>query len=204
NIDDLGLDAAGIRFAPQGIAVDKHLRTTNKKVYAIGDVIGDAKSTHGASHHAGLVVRNALFRHAVAIDRRVIPRVTFTDPELAHVGLLEDEARAHCGAIRILRWPYRENDRGLTSAATDGHMKVVTDRSGGILGATIAGAAASENIAAWALAIGQKLKIGAFAGLIVPYPTYAEVGKRAAIAYFMQGLTSGRVRRIIAWLRRLV
>jgi len=202
NVDDLNLEAAGIRYDSQGIAVDKRLRTANKKVYAIGDVIGGAKFAHIANHHASLVVRNALFRHPVAINAGAIPRVIFTDPELAQVGFLEDEARRHAGAIRILRWPYRENDRAVTAAATDGHIKVITDRRGGILGATIVGAAAGENISAWALAIGQKLNIGAFAGLVVPYPTYAEVGKRAAITYFMRGLTSTRVRRIIGWLRR--
>ena len=129
--------------------------------------------------------------------------MTYTDPELAQVGLLEDEARAHAGAIRVLRWPYRENDRALATGATNGHIKVITDRRGDILGATIVGAKASENIAAWTLAINQKLNIRAFAGLIVPYPTYAEVGKRAAMTYFMRGLTSPQVRRIIGWLRRL-
>jgi pyruvate/2-oxoglutarate dehydrogenase complex dihydrolipoamide dehydrogenase (E3) component len=202
NIDDLDLDAAGIRHEPQRIVVDKRLRTTNKNVYAIGDVIGGPRFTHVATHHAGLVVRNALFRHPVAVDLRAIPRVIFTDPELAQVGLLEDEARAHAGAIRILRWPYRENDRAAATGATNGHIKVITDRRGDILGATIVGARASENIATWALAIGQRLNIAAFAGLTVPYPTYAEVGKRAAITYFMRGLTSARVRRIIEWLRR--
>ena len=202
NIEDLGLDAAGIRHEPRGIVVDKYLRTRNKKVYAIGDVMGGPKFAHVASHHAGLVVRNALFRSKVALDRRALPWVIYTDPELAQIGFLEDEARARAGAIRILRWPYRENDRAVAAGATDGHIKVITDRRGGILGVTIVGAAASENIAIWSLAVGQKLKIGALAGLIAPLPTYAEVGKRAAITYFMRGLTTSRVRRIIGWLRR--
>jgi pyruvate/2-oxoglutarate dehydrogenase complex dihydrolipoamide dehydrogenase (E3) component len=202
NIENLELEKAGIRQAPQGVVVDKRLRTTNKKVYAIGDVIGGAKFTHVAIHQAGLVVRNALFRHSVAIDHRIIPRVTFTDPELAQVGLLEDKARARTGSIRILRWPYRENDRAVTAATGDGQIKVITDQRGGILGATIVGAGASENITTWALAISQRLQIGALAGLVVPYPTYAEVGKRAAISYFMRGLTTAPVRRIIGWLRR--
>jgi pyruvate/2-oxoglutarate dehydrogenase complex dihydrolipoamide dehydrogenase (E3) component len=202
NIEDLDLDAAGIRHEPHGIVVDKYLRTRNKKVYAIGDVVGGPKFTHVANHHAGLVVRNALFRNKVAIDRRTLPWVIYTDPELAQIGFLEDEARAHAGAISILRWPYRENDRAVATGATNGHVKVITDRRGGILGVTIVGAAASENIAIWSLAVGQKLKIGALAGLIVPLPTYAEVGKRAAITYFMRGLTSSRVRRIIVLLRR--
>jgi pyruvate/2-oxoglutarate dehydrogenase complex dihydrolipoamide dehydrogenase (E3) component len=202
NVDDLDLDAARIRHGDDGIVVDEGLRTTNKDVYAIGDVIGGARFAHAASHHAGLVVRNALFRHPITVDHRAVPRITFTDPELAQVGLTEEEARARAGAIRILRWPYRENDRAVTVAATEGHIKIITDRPGTILGATIVGAAASENIAVWALAIGQKLNISALAGVVLPYPTYAEAGKRAAITYFMGGLTSSRVHRIIGWLRR--
>ena len=138
----------------------------------------------------------------VSADRLSVPWVTYTDPELAQVGLIEDEARAHAGVIRVLRSPYRENDRALATGATNGHIKVITDRQGDILGATIVGAGAGENIAAWALAINQRLNIEAIAGVIVPYPTYAEVGKRAAMTYFTRGLTSPLVRRIIGWLRR--
>ncbi len=202
NIEELNLDAAGIRHAPHGIVVDKYLRTSNNNVYAIGDVVGGPKFAHVANHHAGLVVRNALFRRKLALDRRAIPWVISTDPELAQIGFLEDEARKHAGAIRILRWPYMENDRAIIANATNGHIKVITDRGGGILGVTIVGAGAGENIATWSLAIGKKLKINALAGLIVPYPAFGEVGKRAAITYFMWGLTSSRVRRIIGWLRR--
>jgi pyruvate/2-oxoglutarate dehydrogenase complex dihydrolipoamide dehydrogenase (E3) component len=121
---------------------------------------------------------------------------------LAQVGLSEDEARAQSGIIRVLRASYRENDRAQATGATNGHIKIITDRRGDILGATIVGAGAAENIAAWALAINQKLNIDALAGVIVPYPTYAEVGKRAAMTYFTRGLTSPLVRRIIGWLRR--
>jgi pyruvate/2-oxoglutarate dehydrogenase complex dihydrolipoamide dehydrogenase (E3) component len=202
NIEELNLDAAGIRHEPRGIVIDRYLRTSNKKVYAIGDVVGGPRFAHVATHHAGLAVRNALFRHKIALDRRAIPWVISTDPELAQIGFLEDEARKHAGTIRILRWPYMENDRAITANVTNGHIKVITDRRGGILGVTIVGAAAAENIAVWSLAIGKKLKIDALAGLIVPYPTFGEVGKRAAITYFMRGLTSSRVRRIIGWLRR--
>jgi len=138
----------------------------------------------------------------VRADQYAAPSVTYTDPELAHVGLIEDEARAHSGVIRVLRWPYSENDRAQATGATKGHIKIVTDRRGQILGATIVGAGAAENITAWALAINQKLNIEAFAAVIVPYPTYAEVGKRAAMTYFTRGLTSPLVRRTIGWLRR--
>ena len=202
NLENLDLDAAGIRYGPNGIAVDRRLRTSNKQVYAIGDVTDGPKFTHLANHHAGLVIRHALFRTPVRADRLCVPWVTYTDPELAQAGLIEHEARAHSGIIRVLRAPYRENDRALATGATNGHIKIVTDRRGDILGATIVGAGAAENIAAWALAINQKLNIDAFAGVIVPYPTYAEVGKRAAMTYFTRGLTSPLVRRIIGGLRR--
>jgi pyruvate/2-oxoglutarate dehydrogenase complex dihydrolipoamide dehydrogenase (E3) component len=202
NLESLDLDAAGIRYEPTGITVDRRLRTSNKHVYAIGDVTDAPKFAHVAHHHAGLVIRHALFRTPVRADRDVIPQVTYTDPELAQVGLREDEARAHSGVIRVLRWPYRENDRAQTTGATAGHIKIVTDRRGAILGATIVGAQAAENITAWTLAINQKLNIDAFAGVIIPYPSYAEVGKRAAMTYFTRGLTSPLVRRIIGWLRR--
>src|SRR5579862_648891 len=203
NVEALDLDLAGIRHEPHGIDVDRRLRTTNKRVYAIGDVTIGPKSTHLAIYHAELVVRHAMFRQHVSLDHHAIPTVTHTDPELAQVGYIEDEARAHAGAIRVLRSPYRENHRALATEATNGHIKVITDRRGDILGATIVGAGAGELIAAWTLAIGQKLNIRAFAGLIVPYPAYGEVGKRAAMTYFMRGLTSNQVRRIIGWLRRL-
>ena len=202
NIDDLDLNAARIRHGRDGIVVDKRLRTTNKRIYAIGDVIGGPKSVHLASHQAGLVVRNALFRHPVAVEHRAAASITYTDPEIARIGLSEQEARAQARAIRILRWPYRENDRAAATGTTAGHIKVITDAGGQILGATIVGAQAGESIALWALALGQRLPIAAMAGLLAPYPTYAEVGKRAAITYFMRGLTSARVRRIIGWLRR--
>ncbi len=130
NIEGLDLGAAGIRHEPNGVVVDGKLRTTNKHVYAIGDVIDGPKFTHIANHHANLVVRHALFRVAGRIDRHAMPRVIFTSPELAQVGLLEDEARARAGAIRVLRWAYRENERAQTTAATDGHIKVITDRRG--------------------------------------------------------------------------
>jgi pyruvate/2-oxoglutarate dehydrogenase complex dihydrolipoamide dehydrogenase (E3) component len=203
NVEDLDLDAGRIRYEPRGIIVDKRMRTTNRCVYAVGDVVAGPKSPQLASYHAELVVRHALFRQQVSADHRAVPTVTHTDPELAQVGLLEDEARAHSGAIRVLRWPYRENDRAQCTQATNGHIKVITDRRGDILGATIVGPEAGENIVAWTLAVGQKLNISAFAGLVVPYPAYAEVGKRAAMTYFMRGLTSSWVRRIMGWLRRL-
>jgi pyruvate/2-oxoglutarate dehydrogenase complex dihydrolipoamide dehydrogenase (E3) component len=202
NVDGLGLEAAGIAFEPRGIRVNKGLKTTNRRVYAIGDVVqGALQFTHVANYHAGLVIRNALFRLPVNPAYGVIPWVTYTDPELAQVGLREEEARQQHGAIRVLRWPYHENDRAQTERATHGHIKIVTAPNGRILGATIVGAHAGELITTWTLAIGNGLKVGALLGTVVPYPTLAEVGKRAATSYYLPSLTSPWVRRIIGFLR---
>jgi pyruvate/2-oxoglutarate dehydrogenase complex dihydrolipoamide dehydrogenase (E3) component len=203
NIDELDLKAAGIGRGPHGIVLDKRLRTSNKRIYAIGDAAGGPQFTHVANYHAGLVIRHALLRVPVVANHGAVPRVTYTEPQLAHVGLTEHEAQAGKRAVRILRWPYHDNDRAQTERATEGHIKVVVDPKGQILGATIVGANASEIIVTWALALSQKLNIRAIAGLIVPYPTYAEVGKRAAITYFTPSLTSTWVRRIMGWLRWL-
>jgi pyruvate/2-oxoglutarate dehydrogenase complex dihydrolipoamide dehydrogenase (E3) component len=203
NVADLGLDRAGIKFDPRGIVVDKRLRTTNARVYAIGDVAGGLQFTHVANYHAGLVVRHALFRLPVAASNDALPRVTFTDPELAHVGLSEAEARARRYKFQVLRWPYHQNDRAQAERTTEGHIKVVTTRGGRILGATIVGHNAGELIATWSLAVGQRLNIRAVATTVLPYPTLSEIGKRAAITRYTASLTSPMVRRIMAWLRRL-
>jgi pyruvate/2-oxoglutarate dehydrogenase complex dihydrolipoamide dehydrogenase (E3) component len=203
NVVGLGLDAAGIKFDEHGIAVDKALKTSNRRVYAIGDVTGEPQPAHVAEQQAALVVRNALFRLPVRFDPAGAPRVTFTDPELAQTGLTEAVARGRRHRIRVLRWPYRENDRAHAEGEVRGHIKVVTNARGRILGATIVGARAGELITAWTLAIGQGLNIRALAGIVVPYPTLAEIGKWAAATYLMTGSTSPWVRRIIAMVRRL-
>lgn len=202
-VDGLALEAAGIEYDARGIKVGKGLRTTNKRVYAVGDVAGGPQFTHAANYHAGLVIRNALFRLPVRARAEDIPWVTYTDPELAQVGLTEAEAAKRRFKINVLRWPYHENDRAQAERDTQGHIKVITDKRGRILGATIVGAQAGELISTWTLAISQRLNIRAFAGFVVPYPTLAEIGKRAAITFFTPSLTGRWVRRIIGLLRRL-
>ena len=202
HVDDLGLEQAGIAYTRGGITVDKRMRTTNKRVYAIGDAAGGGQFTHLANYHARLVIRQALFRLPVWANADTVPWVTFTEPELAHVGLSEADVRKRKYRFRVLRWPYHENDRAQAERATDGHIKVITTSRGRVLGATIVGRNAGELIATWSLAVGRRLNIRAIAGTILPYPTFAEVGKRAAMTYFGRGLTSPAVRRIIAWLRR--
>ena len=202
NIDELELDAAGIRH-------DQNLyRGRPASAHDQQECLRDRRCDRGAEirercQSARRPCGAQRTVPAIRIRRlRAIPRVIFTDPQLAQVGLLENEARALAKDVRILRWPYRENDRAVTAGAVNGHIKIITDSKGDVLGATIVGAQAGENIATWALAIGQKLNIAALSGLVVPYPSYGEVGKRAAITYFMRGLTNTRVRRIMGWLRR--
>jgi pyruvate/2-oxoglutarate dehydrogenase complex dihydrolipoamide dehydrogenase (E3) component len=202
-VEALDLKAAGIASGPEGIKVDKRLLTTNRRVYAIGDVTGGPQLTHVSNYHAGLVIRHALFRLPVDRHAGVIPAVVYTDPELAQVGLTADQARAQHRSIQVLRWPYDENDRAQTERDTCGRIKVVTTRHGRILGATVVGAQAGELITTWTLAVAQNLNIRVLAGLVVPYPTLSEVGKRAAMTYFMPNLTNPWVQRIIGVLRRL-
>jgi pyruvate/2-oxoglutarate dehydrogenase complex dihydrolipoamide dehydrogenase (E3) component len=202
NLNGLDLDAARIKHEADGIVVNKNFGTSNKRVYAIGDVVGPPRLTHAANVQAVQLVRHLLFRLPVKLIGEEIPRVTFTDPELAHVGLTDMQARERHGTIRVLRWPYHENDRAQAEGETCGHIKVVTDQKGLILGATIVGAAAGEQIAAWTLAMNHGLNIRAFADLVVPYPTYSEIGKRAAITFFTPRLTSSWLRRILGFLRR--
>lgn len=201
-VDGLDLEAAGIRHDRSGIVVNRKLKTSNRRVYAIGDcVAGRLKFTHAANYHAGLVIRNALFRLPVRVNNDAVPWVTFTEPELAHAGLTEAQARARRMNIRVARWPYHENDRAQTERETHGHIKVITTRKGRIVGATIVGAQAGELIGMWTLAIARGLNIRAFTGIVLPYPTLAELGKRAAIDFFAPSLTGPWVRRIIGWMR---
>jgi pyruvate/2-oxoglutarate dehydrogenase complex dihydrolipoamide dehydrogenase (E3) component len=201
-IDGLDLDAAGIRHDRSGIVVNRKLKTRNRRVYAIGDcAAGQLQFTHAANYHAGLVIRNALFRLPVRVNNNAVPWVTYTEPELAHIGLTEKQARASRLKIRVARWPYYDNDRAQTERDTHGHIKVITTRKGKIVGATIVGAQAGELIGMWTLAIAQGLNIQSFTEIVLPYPTLSELGKRAAIDFLAPGLTSPWVRRIIGWLR---
>ena len=202
NIEGLELDAAGITYNDKGVAVGKDLKSSNKRVYAIGDVAGGPQFTHAANYHAGIVLRNALFRLPVRVRDDALPWVTFTDPELAQVGLTEREARAQHKMVRVLRWPYHENDRAQAEHTTHGHIKVITRPNGRILGCTIVGAQAGELITAWTLALSRGLNIRHMTEIVVPYPTLSEIGKRAAISYFSPSLTNPRLRGLIGFLRR--
>jgi pyruvate/2-oxoglutarate dehydrogenase complex dihydrolipoamide dehydrogenase (E3) component len=201
-VDDLGLDAAGVAYGAKGIEVDARLRTTNRRIFAIGDVAGPYPFTHMAGYQAGIVLRNALFRLPARADYRAVPWVTYTDPELAQVGMTEARARAAGHAVRVLRWPFAENDRARAERDTHGLVKAIVSRRGRVLGAGIVGPHAGELIQTWELAIRARLKVGAIAALIVPYPTLAEVNKRAAGGFYTPKLFSDRTRRLVRLLAR--
>ncbi len=201
NIEDLGLEAAGVTFERTGIMVDERLRTSNRKIFAIGDVAGGLQFTHVAGYHAGMVIRNALFRIPAKVDLSAVPWVTYTDPELAHVGLSEAAARQRFGArVKVLTWPLAENDRARAERDTRGFIKVVVGRKGKILGASIVGAGAGDLLQPWVLALSQGMKIGAFTSMIAPYPTRGEISKRAAGDYYTPTLFSRRTRLLVRFL----
>ena len=203
NLADLNLEAARVDYSPKGITVDRGLRTSNRKIYAIGDVTGGLQFTHVAGHHAGVIIRSALFRlPAKAKKTAHIPWVTYTDPELAHVGLREEAARALHGDINILRFPFAENDRAQAERNADGMIKIVTARNGKILGVSMVGPHAGDLLQPWVMAVSQGLKIGTMAGTIWPYPTFGEVGARAAGSYFIPKLFTDRTRAIVRFLTK--
>ncbi len=203
NIEDLSLDAAGIDSSPAGITVDRGLRTSNKRAFAIGDVTGGPLFTHVAGYHAGVVIRRALFRTPAKIDHSAIPRVTYTDPELAQIGLTEDEAKAQNIKVKIVDWPLADNDRAMAERLDHGLVKIICAPNGKILGAGLVGPSAGELMAPLILAISQGMKIGAFASLIIPYPTLGEVPKRAAGSWYTPMLYSNRTKMLVKLLSKL-
>lgn len=203
NVASLALDIAGVETDKGGIKVDARLRTTNGKIFALGDCVsGGPQFTHAAGYQAGIVIRNLIFRLPAKVDYSALPRVTYAAPELASVGLSEAEARTMHGDIRILRWAYAENDRARAERDLHGHVKAIVTPKGVILGATILGASAGELIQPWVLAMSQKLKIGALANMIAPYPTLGEVTKRAAGSFYTPQLFSARTKRVVKFLLR--
>ena len=202
NLADLGLDAAGVVHTPQGIKVNAKLGTSNRRVMAIGDVTGGLQFTHVANYHAGIVIRRALFRVPAKVNADLVPWVTYTDPEIANVGLTEAVAKERGLRISVYRWPYAENDRAQAERETEGLVKVICDGRGKILGCGIVGAHAGELIQMWSLALSQGLKISAMTQWISPYPTLSEVNKRVAFGYLAGKASSPAVRKLLNFLRK--
>ncbi|SMH49752.1 NAD(P)/FAD-dependent oxidoreductase [Maritimibacter sp. HL-12] len=204
-IDGLDLDKAGVETTQAGVKVDDRLRSTNRRVYAIGDVAGGMQFTHVAGYHAGVIVRSMLFGLPAKARTEHIPRVTYTAPELAQVGLTEAEARAaHGAALEVVRADFAGNDRAVATRRTEGFLKVMVCK-GRPVGATLVGPEAGEHIALWALALSARLKMSAIAGMVAPYPTMGEISKRAAGTYFSPRLFDNpNVKRLVRAVQRFV
>jgi pyruvate/2-oxoglutarate dehydrogenase complex dihydrolipoamide dehydrogenase (E3) component len=179
------------------------LRTSNKKVYAIGDVAGGMQFTHLAGYHASVVIRSILFGLPSKARTAHIPWATYTDPELAQVGLTEEQARkTHGSRVEVVRFNYDHNDRAIAERKTQGFIKVMVVR-GRPVGASIVGVQAGELISLWALALANGLKMSQIAAMVAPYPTIGEINKRAAGAYFSPRLFDNpRIKQVVGLVQR--
>ncbi|MDP1874668.1 NAD(P)/FAD-dependent oxidoreductase [Phenylobacterium sp.] len=203
-LDALNLAAAGIERDRNGVVTDRSLRSSNRRVYAVGDAAGRGQFTHLAGAHAGLVVRRAIFGLPVNADSLANPRVTYADPELAAVGLSEAEARkVHGDDIRVETFDFAGNDRAIAEGDTRGMGKLVTTAKGKVLGVTLVGRHAGDHIALWALVLSASLKLSQVTGMIAPYPTRGEISKRLAGQWYTPALFSPRTRKVVSILKRL-
>jgi pyruvate/2-oxoglutarate dehydrogenase complex dihydrolipoamide dehydrogenase (E3) component len=204
NVESLNLAAAGIMSSARGIVVDQHLRTHNKRVFAIGDVAeGAPQFTHSANYQAGLVIRQALFRLPAKADWRYMPWVSYTDPELAQLGLHEAAARAAGHEVTIWRWPMAQNDRAIAERCPQGLIKLVVEKGGRVLGVSIIGAQAGELLQSWAPVIEGRVKLRHLASQITAYPTLSEVNKRVAASYFSGKIFGPKSRALVKALLKL-
>ena len=204
-VDGLDLEKAGVEYDARGIKTDDRLRTSNKKIFAVGDCRGGLQFTHAAAYDAGIVIRNALFKSRAKADYSLIPWVTYTDPEVAHVGLTEEQAIAAHGSAKVktVRFDYQENDRARAERVTHGFVKVSLGKGGKILGASIVGKQAGELLQPWVLAMTEGLTIKAFTRLVAPYPTLGEINKRVASEYYRDTLFSGKTKALVKFLQVL-
>lgn len=203
NVEGLGLEKIGVASDKKGVSVDDYLRSTARHVWACGDVTGKYLFTHVAEYQARLLVGNILFPFARKADYRVVPWTTFTDPEVARVGLTEAEAREHHGdRIEVYRHSFEDVDRAVAEGESLGVVKVVCDGKGQILGAHILGAQAGDLIQPLVLAMKQKVPIRRISQTIHAYPTFVEVNRRAADHYYRKKLFEGRIGSLLrAWVR---
>src|SRR5215831_6280650 len=204
-VDGLELENAGVQYSPRGIAVDDRLRSNIKHIYAAGDVTGGYQFTHYAGWQAFEAVRNTLLPGSSSGVTDLVPWVTFTDPEVAHVGLSEQEAIARFGgSARVHRWNMDRVDRAVCENDTSGFIKIITKEDGTIVGATIIAARAGETIVELIVAMKEKVKISELAGAIHPYPTYSTAVQQMAADIAVDDLLSGASGKVVRALSRIV
>ncbi|MEE8390403.1 MAG: FAD-dependent oxidoreductase, partial [Anaerolineae bacterium] len=205
NVDDLDLDKAGVAYSAKGIQVDDHLHASRRHIYAAGDCTGSHQFTHYAGWQAFLAVRNALLPGASKGVTDLVPWTTFTDPEVAHVGLTEGQARARFGdKVMICEWPMERVDRARAEGDTAGFVKLVHKQDGTLLGTTIVAGRGGEMIHEWIVALDRGLKVGDLANAIHVYPTYSTASMQAAAAVRVEQLLSGTSGRVVRGLARLM
>jgi pyruvate/2-oxoglutarate dehydrogenase complex dihydrolipoamide dehydrogenase (E3) component len=206
NLEALDLGRGKVACTRQGVTTDAGLRsTTNRHVFAVGDVAGRGQFTHLASAHAALVLRRAVFGLPVDGEALALPRVTYADPELAAIGLSEADARQALGDdLRVEQIAFAENDRAQAEGDIRGFGKLVTTAKGKVLGVTLVGRHAGDHIGAWALAMSAGLKLSKLTGMIAPYPTRGEINKRLAGQWYTPALFSDRTRRLVWLLKHLI
>ena len=199
--EELDLKKAGIGFDENGIKVSDRMRTTNRKVYAIGDVTGGQQSIHAAARQAEIVLDAILGKGTAQAHELLLPRVIATEPALASVGLTETVARRQHKSIRVLRSAYADNDRSQAEGSTVGFVKIICDEPGRILGVTMVGSEANELIGVWTLALARGLTADDMSSYLPAYPSFGEIGKRAASAYFADKARRSIVGRLTSMLR---
>lgn len=202
NVDDLDLEKANVKYTPKGIEVNQRLQTSNKKIYAMGDVTGPYQFTHMTGYQAGIVLRNVVFKWPAKVNYNAVPWVTYTEPELAHVGLLATDAQK-CPDTQITEWHLKDNDRAQTERTLNGKIKIITDKKGRVLGATIVGPHAGELILPWVMAIREGKTLRSFTDVIAAYPTLSEISKRVAGEFYTPKLFSDKTRWLVRWLQKL-
>jgi len=203
NVEGLNLEAAGVEAGRKGINVDERLRTANRRIYACGDVCGPYQFTHMAEYQAGIVISNALFRFPKKVDYRIVPWVTYTEPELAGVGLSERQAREQGLEVEVLRFPFRDIDRAVAEGTTVGTTKFVVHK-GRIVGAAILGPRAGELLHEVVLAMKSGTSIATLSSTIHAYPTLSQVHRRTVNTHFSGKLFSPASRQLVQWLNRLL
>lgn len=202
NLETLDLAKARIATDARGIKVDGTLKTSNSRVYAIGDAAGAPQFSHIAGYHAALVVRNFKLRMPVHSSYDAAPEVLYTDPELAHVGLRQADADKRKLRYDIVTVPLDETDRGRIDRVAESSAKLVIGRGGRILGVTIVAPAAGELILPWVMAISEEVNLSRLASLIIPYPTLGDHIKRAAAAYYAPAQYGKRTHFLVGALAR--
>jgi pyruvate/2-oxoglutarate dehydrogenase complex dihydrolipoamide dehydrogenase (E3) component len=195
NLAGLGLENAGVEFSGKGLQVDKRLRTTQKHIYAAGDVTGTYLFTHAAGYEGGIVISNAIFHLPRKVDYAYLPWCTYTDPELASIGMNEKAAKAAGIEYSVWTEAFKDNDRSLAEGEKMGKIKMILDAKEKPLGVQILGPHAGELLSEWVAVLNGKVKLSILAAAVHPYPTLGEINKRVAGTYFSPKIFSDKVKK---------